>query len=87
MNYLMSYFMNMSCRLIFTGCLKNNCTVCECHLMYSYIFIFSAELMSSNKKYAPKQRQYKLFAGMLVYFRTFFVPPSHCYHQKRSTYG
>lgn len=83
----MSYFMNVSCRLIFTGCPKNNSTVSECHLMYLYIFIFSAELMSSNKKYTAKQRQYKLFAGMLVYFHTFFVPPSHCYPQKGSTFG
>jgi len=47
--------------------------------VFIYISIFSAELMSSNKKYGPKQRQYKLFAGMLVYFHTFFVPASHCY--------
>lgn len=44
--------------------------VCECHLMLSYGFVFSAELLSSNKKYGVKQRQYKLFAGEFGYFDT-----------------
>jgi hypothetical protein len=76
----MSCFMNMSCRLNY------NCTVFECQLMCSRISVVCAELMSSNKKYAAKQKQYKLFAGKSVSFHTFCVPTSHCYPQQRSTF-
>jgi hypothetical protein len=38
--------------------------------MFSYVFVLSAELLSSNKKYGVRQRQYKLFAGEFGYFDT-----------------
>lgn len=44
--------------------------VCERHSVFSCVFVFSAELLSSNKKYGVKQRQYKLFAGEFGYFGT-----------------
>jgi hypothetical protein len=48
--------------------------------MCSYVFVLLTELLSSNKKYGVKQRQYKLFAGELhirpitcACFQAFFV--------------
>jgi hypothetical protein len=50
-------------------------------MMCSHVFIFPTELLSSNKKYGVKQRQYKLFAGefgyisgpsVMLVFRPFF---------------
>jgi hypothetical protein len=68
---------------------KNNCALycyAVCVILSLYMSSVCAELMSSNKKYSGKQRQYKLFAGESEYvlaFRVFF-PATLSYSQKES---
>lgn len=52
---------------------------CMSHDVFLCVCFFLTELLSSNKKYGVKQRQYKLFAGEFGCFDTYQAHHSYLF--------